>query len=238
MKRIILLLLFFMLAAGCSEKDEKSEENNKNENDDSCEQSETCDTHDKDERCEQLGICDETECNENAADMVQINSPNGSFRIDTYEASRANATKETTGMGVTLACNYQGTVPWSNITYEEARDACQDAGKRLCTKDEWMAACGTQDYPYGSEYASNTCTDSDWFETALTGSKSNCKSSTGVFDMSGNAREWVEGGILMGGAFNSGKDEVKCTSMIIVDNYLSYIPNHGDGFRCCDDKVK
>lgn len=183
-----------------------------------------------------LTACADDVCEQSEAAMVTINSEAlGTFMIDTYEASRTNATSETEGTGVTLACNYRGTVPWSNVTYEEARNACLDAGKRLCTQKEWQEACGSQAYPYGNSYVAKNCTDTDGAEPGLSGAKSSCKSSTGVFDMSGNVREWVEGGILMGGAYNSGSEDVKCSSAQTQSNYMSYVPNRGDGFRCCQD---
>ena len=180
--------------------------------------------------------CSDNVCEQSEVAMVKIQSANGNFLIDAYEASRSNATADTEGTGVTLACNYRGTVPWGNVTYEDARNACLDSGKRLCTKAEWMEACGSQAYPYGSSYASGTCTDTSAAEPSLTGSKSGCKSPSAVFDMSGNVREWVEGGILMGGAYNSASDEVKCSSAQTQANYMSYVHNRGDGFRCCQDE--
>ena len=174
-------------------------------------------------------------CESNEAPMVQLNSPDGAFLIDAYEASRSNATASTEGNGVTLACNYRGTIPWGNVTYEDARNACMDAGKRLCTKAEWMAACG-QVYPYGGSYADGKCTGPNANESSATGAKSSCKTSSGIFDMSGNVREWVEGGTLMGGAYNSTTaDELKCGAAQSPQNYDTYSPNRGDGFRCCQD---
>lgn len=159
----------------------------------------------------------------------------GDVRVDKYEASRANATDETQGTGLTLACNYARSIPWTSVTFEDARNACLEAGKRLCTKEEWMAACGTA-YPYGSSYQSGTCNDSGVAgETLATGSKTGCKSSKGIFDMSGNAREWVESGELMGGSFNSERDELRCTDSKKPSDPLTYVPTPGDGFRCCQD---
>ena len=168
------------------------------------------------------------------SEAQEIFMASGNYYIDAYEASRANATAMTQGTGLTLACNYVGAVPWGNVTYEDARNACLDAGKRLCTADEWRAACG-QNFPYGSSFQSASCV-SGTIESAVTGSKSTCRSESGVYDMSGNLREWVEGGILMGGAYTStGADELSCTTAVQINDPLSYTPNAGDGFRCCRD---
>ena len=180
--------------------------------------------------------CEFDEACDIEADAVTITFEKGDFLIDAFEASRSNATNLTTGTGLTYACNYQNTIPWSNVSYEDARNACLDAGKRLCTKEEWIAAC-KQTYPYGDAYSAGTCNDSDGVESAATGSKTACKTSNGIYDMSGNVREWVEGGYLMGGAYNSSADEVKCNAFLDYSNnkYLTYTPSQGDGFRCCQD---
>ena len=156
----------------------------------------------------------------------------GQIYVDTYEASRVNATAQTQGVGISLACNYANTLPWNNVSYEDARNACLDAGKRLCTKDEWMSACGTA-FPYGTGYKSGSCNDGGTI--MATGSKSSCKSSSGTFDMSGNLYEWVEGGYLMGGSYNSEKEELSCTSAKQISDPVSYTPTPSIGFRCCKD---
>ena len=160
----------------------------------------------------------------------------GNIYIDMYEASRTNATVDTQGTGLTMACNYAHSIPWTSVTYEDARNACLDAGKRLCTKAEWLAACGSV-YPYGSSHQTGTCNDasSNDGETIPTGNKAGCKSATGAFDMSGNAREWVEEGELMGGSFNSESDESRCTNSLKPSDAMYYSPSQGDGFRCCQD---
>lgn len=173
---------------------------------------------------------------ENEASQIRVSVAGTQVLIDTYEASRTNATAQTAGTGITMACNTKGTVPWGNVTYEDARNACLDAGKRLCTKQEWIAACGAEgNYTYGASYVEGSCVVGS-IESAITGSKASCRSSLGVFDMSGNMREWVEGGILMGGSYNSSTGEVKCGSSKEVGDVLKYSPSAADGFRCCQDE--
>ena len=139
---------------------------------------------------------------------------------------------QTTGLGITIACNTRGVLPWNNVSYEDARIACLEAGKRLCTQQEWQAACGTV-YPYGNSYQLGTCNDGDGLETSATGAKAGCRSQSGVFDMSGNVAEWVEGGILMGGGYNFAKGDVTCASAkkMSSDGAVSQTT----GFRCCQD---
>ena len=54
------------------------------------------------------------------------------FCIDAYEASRD---------GNGLAQSVAGATPWTNITWTDARTACEAVGKRLCTIREWIDAC-------------------------------------------------------------------------------------------------
>ena len=169
------------------------------------------------------------------AKSVLVPSSTGDFYIDAYEASRANATELTAGTGTSLACNYKNTVPWTNITYADARNACLDAGKRLCTKAEWQTACGTY-FPYGEQYLPGTChLATEDLEPDITGKSASCKTATGIYDMSGNVVEWAEGGYLMGGSYTSNSSDGACDSFKQVHDYLSYVPDISVGFRCCSD---
>ncbi len=164
------------------------------------------------------------EC-ENEAGMVSLNIGDVRLMIDAYEASRTNATSETFGTGVTMACNYRNSLPWNNVTYEDALNACLDAGKRLCTKEEWQAACAN---------TNGASCNANGIQVVATGSMSGCRSQAGAYDMAGNLAEWVEGGYLMGGGFNNQSSELSCSKM---DNHgvnNSYA-TQTTGFRCCQD---
>jgi formylglycine-generating enzyme required for sulfatase activity len=53
-----------------------------------------------------------------------------------------------------------GVVPQAFVPYPAAKRACENAGKRLCTRDEWVRACrGARDtiFPYGETYESGRC---------------------------------------------------------------------------------
>ena len=170
--------------------------------------------------CEMDETCDYSE-----ADMVSVQSASGPFRIDAYEASRGNATADTQGTGVTLACNYRNAMPWSSISYEDARNACLDAGKRLCTKEEWQAACE------GTQTGCNLNGDL-MAEAHASGASASCRSKVGAYDMVGNLREWVEGGFLMGGSYLDAT--ASCATSLQSANV--YGPSTEEvGFRCCED---
>jgi formylglycine-generating enzyme required for sulfatase activity len=56
-----------------------------------------------------------------------------------------------------------GVVPQGYISGEVAEAACEAAGKRLCSLDEWMSACAGAEgrtYPYGDTYDPTACNDS------------------------------------------------------------------------------
>jgi hypothetical protein len=62
-----------------------------------------------------------------------------------------------------VAASAEGAVPQGYIGGDVAAAACQAAGKRLCTLDEWMTACsGTEGrtWPYGDTYDPDACNTS------------------------------------------------------------------------------
>jgi Sulfatase-modifying factor enzyme 1 len=58
------------------------------------------------------------------------------------------------------AVSAPGVVPQGYLSYYTARRACENAGKRLCTRDEWITACEGEHqtrFPYGPTYRSGAC---------------------------------------------------------------------------------
>ena len=152
-----------------------------------------------------------------------------------------------------------GRAPWNRVTWIEAKTACEAAGKRLCTREEWTTACigpqpcefyCTPQYPYGPEYVYDKCfgaalaSEPKRTGPFLTGSSQQCEGGVpGLFDMSGNVREWVStcttascktlgGSYLDSGSSLSCKAEESEYSNIQVPKWSS-----GEGldvgFRCC-----
>src|SRR5437667_8940214 len=84
------------------------------------------------------------------------------------------------------AVSISGVLPSGCVTFFQASQACRLSGKRLARNDEWQdAAAGTPDP--GSTPGANDCNTKSQAQTN-TGSRANCKSNWGAFDMVGN--EW------------------------------------------------
>ena len=94
-----------------------------------------------------------------------------SFCIDRYEAWleqreddtwQASSPYDTVSGREVRAVVGAGEVPQGYISGDEAEAACAASGKRLCSSEEWLAACRGPDswtYPYGDSYQSGACND-------------------------------------------------------------------------------
>jgi formylglycine-generating enzyme required for sulfatase activity len=80
--------------------------------------------------------------------------------------------------------------PSANITWFQAEAACENPRKRLPSSAEWQAAVAGSPDP-GPNNGTTDCNTNSVFTSANTGSRSNCKSARGAFDMVGNLAEWV-----------------------------------------------
>ena len=61
---------------------------------------------------------------------------------------------------IVMAVSKPGEVPNGYVSGKIAKLACENAGKRLCKRQEWVRACrGEQDrqFPYGDEYQRGRC---------------------------------------------------------------------------------
>ena len=111
------------------------------------------------------------------------------------------------------------TYPVYMVDWCDSYAYCQAVGKHLCgkigggtnaytdfadaTKSQWYNVCssgGANKYPYGATYNAAYCDGYDYNTTTqgtvAAGSLSHCQSSTagytGVYDLSGNVREWED----------------------------------------------
>lgn len=104
--------------------------------------------------------------------------------------------------------NKKGELPMTNLSFNKAQEIAKKEGKRLCTNSEWTFAAEGEEgrpYPFGDGYHrdSSLCNiDNEWRDySKLTfaeldqrvpsGSFPQCRSSFGVYDMSGNVDEAI-----------------------------------------------
>lgn len=114
--------------------------------------------------------------------------------------------------------NKKGEVPQSWLSWYDAKKICESNHKRLCTSNEWTLAAEGPNHnplPYGDGYhRNNTMCNFDrhmphgmdvfqakkpddqmatWLRTFIvpSGSKPECVSPYGVYDMAGNVDEWT-----------------------------------------------
>ena len=137
--------------------------------------------------------------------------------------------------------NKAGERPEFGMNYGDAEKACEEAGKRLCSSDEWEKACKgplSTVYSYGDFFDLDFCGDGVANRGYPSGARRECKSRYGVFDMSGNFGEWTGSApkgkttrrIIKGGQRGNARRGTRCAftndeSVALKDKAIS--------FRCC-----
>lgn len=138
--------------------------------------------------------------------------------------------------------------PARDVDYETAEKTCAAEGKRLCTAQEWEKACKG---PLNSIYAYDTAIPADTFDPEFcgdgladrgypAGSREKCKSTYGVYDMSGGFREWTATApngkenrrVVKGGLVRNAERGTRCA--FTTDEGLSF-KDSAMSFRCCRD---
>lgn len=162
---------------------------------------ETCNNVDDD--CN--GVIDDNLTDE---EWISISANGLSFQIFKYEASRPDATASDAGkLSTGRACSVSKRLPWASVTKLEAKSACELAGARLCTVDEWQTACRSENdtaFPYGTDFQVDTCNGLGYDTDQSTAGNqdavlsvnlpSSCTSiwgSDNLLNMSGNVKEWT-----------------------------------------------
>lgn len=136
-----------------------------------------------------------------------------------------------------------GAMPLSNLSLPQARQACGERGKRLCTQSEWLAACAgsaRRRWPYGGEFVADRCNDGaanapgSGGRPTAGGARPDCVTPEGVFDLSGNLWEWTatgeSSGVLHGGGWNisAGLNQCRAQAHAQADHRMPEF-----GARCC-----
>jgi hypothetical protein len=161
--------------------------------------------------------------------------------------------------------NRKGEYPIILVSWYEARDQCQSIGKRLCSEDEWTFACeGEEAMPYPNGYVRDhdAClNDRPWmqfddsaynprngekakaeldrlWQGLPSGARPLCKSSFGVYDMTGNVDEWTRSATaqerqstLKGGYWGPVRTRCRPATKAHDEQHVFY----QQGFRCCSD---
>ena len=141
-------------------------------------------------------------------------------------------------------CASGASSPIRCVDWCDAYAFCEWAGLRLCTKTEWLAACGgaTNDpYPYGASFNQASCQFNDPGGPVAVGSKTACEGGyPGLFDMLGNVAEWdgscqgTAGATdrcgIHGGDFAAAADTFQCST---ENDAARSAGSPKVGIRCC-----
>ena len=148
------------------------------------------------------------------------------------------------------ACSLPGIIPSRCVSWYQARQACKNVGKRLCTPEEWQLAChgtGCTLYPFGDDFTWDVCNYIETFEgfsVLNTGEMEGCVNDWGTWDISGNVWEYDSsgGGHVRGGAYNC--NQAGAPTLENCENVTTFADlmdldgapvgsRNNVGFRCC-----
>lgn len=138
--------------------------------------------------------------------------------------------------------NLENAAPRFGVSFNDARQLCEEQGKRLCTAAEWERACkGPRSlvYSYGDTFDPEFC-GQGVEDPYPSGTKAQCKSEWGVFDISGSFREWTsttpknsKGRALVKGGLKSHPEKgTRCA--MSTDESMGF-SDKSISFRCCRD---
>ncbi len=161
--------------------------------------------------------------------------------------------------------NKKDEYPVVLVSWYDARDTCAAEAKRLCSEDEWTFACeGEEATPYPNGYVRDheAClNDKPWkqfdekaysprngekaraevdrlWQGLPSGARPLCKSSFGVYDLTGNVDEWTHSSIsterpsvLKGGYWGPVRTRCRPATKAHDEQHVFY----QQGFRCCAD---
>jgi sulfatase modifying factor 1 len=117
------------------------------------------------------------------------------------------------------------------ITHADARAYCEWAGGRLPTLPEWVRASRGRTrfrYPWGDRFDPTLVVAGNVDGPGRVGVRGDA-SGYGVRDLSGNVAEWLDGGVLAGGSYNSHPRDMRVGSYATIEDSTALSIA---GFRC------
>ena len=163
------------------------------------------------------------------------------------------------GPPATTRCNSTAsanTDPMTCVDWCDANAYCTAIGRHLCGdmadggalavakqnnagSDEWFYACRGPDagaYPYGSSVQTGACNNNPSNALVPVGTMPRCEGAeSGLFDMSGNAAEWIASCVpgacaVRGGSYKFSASDSTCALTLAKDPQTAFPDT---GFRCC-----
>jgi hypothetical protein len=130
--------------------------------------------------------------------MTSITFESKTLCVDMYEVSPGPScehkvingtldTRSNTEGATCIPISEKSTVPWTYVTYHQAKELCAKAGKRLLSNKEWYeSVLGTPDS------SQNPVCNVSGTSVEKTGTRELCATTKGVYDGIGNVWEWVD----------------------------------------------
>ena len=189
-----------------------------------------------------------------SADADRIKEPN-TDELPPYNPNNEMLINETFWMDQYEYPNVLGAFPRIGVDWFEANKLCKENNKELCSVTQWETACSNTDstsYPYGRQHHPNKCND-EGDALVPSGSKERCTTSSGIYDLAGNAWEWTSGDLtvaelqtdpntpvkeIRGGSFVSDSLKAKCKPDIGYPLTSASTRSDTLGFRCCRSTEK
>lgn len=165
--------------------------------------------------------------------MARVSWAQGAFDIDRYEFP-----------------GIAGQQPVTGESPARAAELCEAQGKHLCSRDEWYWACsegGRRKFIIGEDRDRDLTnfldTECNLKSDGLipTGSKPRCRNAFEIFDLVGNAMEWVSFPSepdwygLVGSYYGLSDDQTKSCyfTMVVHREQVQLLDLEPVGFRCC-----
>ncbi len=123
-------------------------------------------------------------CPANMAKIIDTRYGAGVFCVDRWEAYNNGG----------VAGSGRGQTPYVSINRDDAATACTNAGKHLCTSQEWLASCNYGSFSYLGIDDDPPCV-TGVAAAEGTGTNVGCRTTDGVYDMVGNVWEWTDAGL-------------------------------------------